>query len=254
MQRVTLHEANTERLFGTRDENLRNMTTNGSLAEPESAAAFSRIAFIPELPAVCETADLIIEAVFEELALKHSLFRELEARARPNAILASNTSALPITEIAGAVTCADRVIGLHFMNPATTMRGVEIIRGQRTSDTTFDTAVAFVETLDKTPIFAVDHAGFIVSRLVNVLMNEAVKMVQEGNRPEDIDTAMKLCAGHPMGPCQLVDLIGTEIVVHGMETMARNLGEHYSPHPLLKKQVAAGRLGRKAGRGFYTYK
>ena len=139
------------------------------------------------------------------------------------------------------------------VNPVSTMQGVEIIRGQRTSDHTFETAVTFIENLGKTPIYAVDNAGFIVSRLVNVLMNEAVKMVQEGNRPEDVDNAMKLCAGHPMGPCQLVDLIGAEIVMHGMETMARDLGHQYSPHPLLKKQVGAGLLGRKAGKGFYDY-
>ena len=237
----------------TIDGNLRKMTHTGALTEPERAAALSRIEFADGLQRVCEGSHLIVEAVFEELTLKHALFRELETRAGQDTILASNTSALPITEIAGAVTCGERVIGMHFMNPATTMQGVEIIRGQRTSDSTFETSVAFVKALGKTPIFAVDNAGFIVSRLVNVLMNEAVRMVGEGNRPEDIDTAMRLCAGHPMGPCQLVDLIGTEIVVHGMETMARDLGESYSPHPLLKKHVAAGLLGRKAGKGFYSY-
>ena len=110
-----------------------------------------------------------------------------------------------------------------------------------------------MKRIGKEPIIAIDYAGFIVSRLVDVLMNEAVKMVEEGNRPEDIDRAMELCAGHPMGPCKLLDLVGAEIAMHGMETMQRDLGEHYKPHPLLKKRVLAGLLGKKTGQGFYKY-
>jgi 3-hydroxybutyryl-CoA dehydrogenase len=160
---------------------------------------------------------------------------------------------LPITEIASKTGRGDKIIGIHFMNPVPLMKGVEIIRGQLTTNDTFETAVHYVRKLGKEPIEAVDYAGFIVSRLVDVLMNEAVKMVQEGNRPEDIDNAMKLCAGHPMGPCQLLDLVGAEIALHGMETMARDFGEQYKPHPLLKKRVLAGLLGKKTGRGFYDY-
>jgi 3-hydroxybutyryl-CoA dehydrogenase len=191
--------------------------------------------------------------VFEDLAVKHELFEKMENIAQPDAILASNTSAIPITEIASVSSRGDKIIGIHFMNPVPLMKGVEIIRGQLTSDETFEAALNYIRSLGKEPIAAVDYAGFIVSRLVDVLMNEAVKMVQEGNRPEDIDKAMELCAGHPMGPCKLLDLVGAEIAMHGMETMARDFGDGYKPHPLLKKRVLAGLLGRKSGRGFYDY-
>jgi 3-hydroxybutyryl-CoA dehydrogenase len=133
------------------------------------------------------------------------------------------------------------------------MKGVEIIRGQRTSNETFEAARDYVVRLGKEPIEAIDFAGFIVSRLLDVLMNETIKLVQEGNRPEDIDKAMELCAGHPMGPCKLLDLVGAEIAMHGMETMERDMGPAYKPHPLLKKRVLAGLLGKKTGQGFYKY-
>ncbi len=216
-------------------------------------AALVNIKCTADLKEAVENADLVIEAVFENLEIKQALFKKLETLSRPDAILASNTSALPITEIASVTGRGENIIGIHFMNPVPLMKGVEIIRGQLTSDDTFETAMAYLRKIGKEPIEAVDYAGFIVSRLLDVLMNEAVKMVQEGNRPEDIDKAMKLCAGHPMGPCQLLDLVGAEIAMHGMETMARDFGDQYKPHPLLKKRVLAGLLGKKTGRGFYDY-
>ena len=145
-------------------------------------------------------------------------------------------------------------MGIHFMNPVPLMKGVEVIRGQLTSDETMGLTMGYIEKLGKDPAVAVDYAGFIVSRLLDVLMNEAVQLVQEGNLPEDIDKAMRLCAGHPMGPCTLLDLVGAEIAMHGMETMARDFGDKYKPHPLLKKRVQAGLLGKKSGQGFYKYK
>jgi 3-hydroxybutyryl-CoA dehydrogenase len=232
---------------------LEKLAAKGKITPEQVDAAVAGIKFTADLNRAAKNADLVIEAVFENLEIKQELFKKLETLCRPDAILASNTSALPITEIASATGRGEKIIGIHFMNPVPLMKGVEIIRGQLTSDDTFETAMAYVRKIGKEPIEAVDYAGFIVSRLLDVLMNEAVKMVQEGNRPEDIDKAMKLCAGHPMGPCQLLDLVGAEIAMHGMETMARDFGDQYKPHPLLRKRVLAGLLGKKTGRGFYDY-
>jgi 3-hydroxybutyryl-CoA dehydrogenase len=232
---------------------LEKFASKGKIKPEEVEAALSRIQYTTDLKKACENADLIVEAVFENLAIKHELFQKLNELSKPEAILASNTSALPITEIASVTDRGHNFIGIHFMNPVALMKGVEIIRGQLTSDETLNPVMEYIKNLGKEPIAAVDYAGFIVSRLLDVLMNEAVKMVQEGNRPEDIDKAMEMCAGHPMGPCKLLDLVGAEIAMHGMETMARDFGDQYKPHPLLKKRVLAGLLGRKSGRGFYEY-
>ena len=235
------------------EKSLSKFASKGKIAEADMEAALGRIQYVTDLEEACRDTDLIIEAIFENLDLKHETFKKIDAIAKPEAILASNTSALPITEIASVTGRGDKFIGLHFMNPVPLMKGLEIIRGQLTSDDTFEACWAFAKNLGKDPVEAVDFAGFIVSRLLDVLMNEAVKMVQEGNRPEDIDRAMELCAGHPMGPCKLLDLVGAEIAMHGMETMARDFGDQYKPHPLLKKRVLAGLLGRKTGLGFYDY-
>jgi 3-hydroxybutyryl-CoA dehydrogenase len=232
---------------------LGKLADKGKITPEQVEAALANIKFTADLKEAVENADLVIEAVFENLEIKQELFKKLETLSKPDAILASNTSALPITEIASVTGRGENIIGIHFMNPVPLMKGVEIIRGQLTSDATFEAAMAYLRKIGKEPIEAVDYAGFIVSRLLDVLMNEAVKMVQEGNRPEDIDKAMKLCAGHPMGPCQLLDLVGAEIAMHGMETMARDFGDQYRPHPMLKKRVLAGLLGKKSGRGFYDY-
>ena len=232
---------------------LGKLVQKGKLTSEEAAASLSRVKTSDSFSeSVCD-ADLVIEAVFENLELKQTIFKDLEKYCKPTAILGSNTSALPITEIASVTNSGSRLIGIHFMNPVPLMKGVEIIRGQLTSDETVAATTDYVKRIGKEPIIAIDYAGFIVSRLLDVLMNETIKMVQEGNRPEDIDRAMELCAGHPMGPCKLLDLVGAEIAMHGMETMTRDLGEYYRPHPLLKKRVLAGLLGKKTGQGFYKY-
>jgi len=233
---------------------LGKLASKGKMTEEQVEATLSNLVFCNELEQAVDESDLIVEAVFENLGIKREIFKKLNEIAGSDTILASNTSALPITEIAGATTRAAKCIGIHFMNPVPLMKGIEIIRGQLTSDETFEAARSYVLKLGKEPIEAVDYAGFIVSRLLDVLMNEAVKMVQEGNRPEDIDKAMELCAGHPMGPCRLLDLVGAEIAMHGMETMERDMGPAYKPHPLLKKRVLAGLLGKKSGKGFYDYR
>jgi 3-hydroxybutyryl-CoA dehydrogenase len=253
---VAIHDIHDEMLRKAKTgiaASLKKFVAKGKITQENADAALARIHATTQLEEAAENADMVIEAVFENLAIKHALFKKLDACAQPEAILASNTSALPITEIASATRRGARFVGIHFMNPVPLMKGVEVIRGQLTSEDTFAAAMQYVRSLGKEPIAAVDYAGFIVSRLLDVLMNEAVKMVQEGNRPEDIDKAMELCAGHPMGPCRLLDLVGAEIAMHGMETMARDFGDHYKPHPLLKKRVLAGLLGRKSGAGFYSY-
>ncbi|MFZ0927731.1 MAG: 3-hydroxyacyl-CoA dehydrogenase family protein [Syntrophobacteraceae bacterium] len=232
---------------------LGKLASKGKMTQEQVEETLSKIEFCKELEQAADGSDLIIEAVFENLAIKHEIFRKLDRMAGPDTILASNTSALPITEITGVTNRAEKCVGIHFMNPVPLMKGVEIIRGQLTSDETFEAARDYVVKLGKEPIEAIDFAGFIVSRLLDVLMNETIKLVQEGNRPEDIDKAMELCAGHPMGPCKLLDLVGAEIAMHGMETMERDMGPAYKPHPLLKKRVLAGLLGKKTGQGFYKY-
>jgi 3-hydroxybutyryl-CoA dehydrogenase len=235
------------------DGGLSKLVQKGKLVSEKVESILSRIKTSDLLDESVRNADLVIEAAFESLELKQKIFKDLEKYCKPSAILGSNTSALPITEIASVTNSGNRLIGIHFMNPVPLMKGVEIIRGQLTSDETVEMTTEYVKSLGKEPIFAIDYAGFIVSRLLDVLMNEVVKMVQEGNRPEDIDRAMELCAGHPMGPCKLLDLVGAEIAMHGMETMERDFGERYKPHPLLKKRVLAGLLGKKTGQGFYKY-
>lgn len=232
---------------------LEKLVGKGKMTQEQAGRTLGNIEFCSEIEQVAEKSDLIVEAVFEDLRIKRDIFSRLNDIARPETILASNTSALPITEIASATSRGEKCIGIHFMNPVPLMKGVEIIRGQLTSEETFETAVEYVRKLGKEPIEAVDYAGFIVSRLLDVLMNEAIKMVQEGNSPENIDKAMEICAGHPMGPCKLLDLVGAEIAMRGMETMERDMGPAYKPHPMLKKRVLAGLLGKKTGRGFYEY-
>jgi 3-hydroxybutyryl-CoA dehydrogenase len=242
-----------DRARATIEKNFGRMMEKQKITEREMKEAVSRIEFTTDLDNACRSADLLVEAVFENLEMKHKIFKEFDRLCKHEAIIGSNTSALPITEIASVTKRGDRIIGIHFMNPVPLMKGVEIIRGQLTSVETLDTALAYIKKIGKEPIMAVDYAGFIVSRLLDVLLNEVVKLVQEGNNPEDIDKAMMLCAGHPMGPCRLLDLVGAEIAMHGMETMERDFGEFYKPHPLLKKRVLAGLLGQKTGRGFYDY-
>lgn len=236
------------------EKSLGKLVSKEKMAESEMDATLIRIRFTTDLEEACKEADLIIEAVFENLEAKHGVFKKFEGLCKPEAILSSNTSALPITEIASVTNRGDKIIGIHFMNPVLLMKGVEIIRGQLTSDETMETSLEYIKKLGKESMKAVDYAGFIVSRLLDVLFNETIKLVEEGNKPEDIDKAMELCAGHPMGPCRLLDLVGAEIAMHGMETMERDFGDKYKPHPLLKKRVLAGLLGRKTGSGFYEYK
>ena len=199
-------------------------------------------------------ADLVIEAVYENLAVKKEAFRKLDAIAKAGAILASNTSGLSITEISAVTKRPDKVLGLHFFYPAPRMKLVEMVRGLATSDETYQRARRFVDAAGKTAILAQDYPGFIVNRILLPMINEAVFCVMEGAKPEDVDAGMKLGCNHPMGPLELADFVGIDVCLATITGLYENLRDSkYRPCPLFVKMVEAGWLGRKSGRGFYRY-
>jgi 3-hydroxybutyryl-CoA dehydrogenase len=199
--------------------------------------------------------DLVIEAIVEELDAKLELFRELEGIVRRDAILATNTSALSVTEIAASVSTPERVIGMHFFNPAPLMPLVEIVRAELSSDEAVEAAFAVAERLGKRPIRCNDTPGFVVNRVLIPLLNDCLRVLDEARvTPEDLDTAMTAGAGWPMGPCTLVDLVGIDVHVHASDALYEKLREpRMAPPPRIVAMRNAGLLGRKSGRGFYTY-
>jgi len=234
------------------DKSLQRMVEKGKMKAEEKSTILSRIRPVTDIKEA-KGADLAIEAVFEDLEMKKNVFKELDAVCLPHALLASNTSALPIAAMAAATKRPEKVLGLHFMNPVPVMRGVEIIRAITTSNETMAVGREYLTKLGKEICEAVDYAGFIVSRVLDAMLNEAVKCVMDGNKPEEIDKAMKICCNFPMGPLELIDLAGVDIVLHGLETMEKDFGDRYNPAPLLRQLVRAGHLGRKTKRGFYNY-
>jgi len=226
----------------------------GKMKKEEADAILGRIHGTVDM-APLRDVDFVVEAAIENKALKTALFKELDGLCRPDVILASNTSSISITEIAGATKRPDKVIGMHFMNPVPVMKLVEIIRGYSTSDDTYAAVRDLAVRLGKTPAEVNDFPGFVSNRVLMPMINEAIYCLMEGvgNR-ESIDTVMKLGANHPMGPLELADLIGLDTVLAIMNVLHEGLGDDkYRPCPLLIKMVAAGKLGRKSGEGFYKY-
>jgi 3-hydroxybutyryl-CoA dehydrogenase len=235
-------------------KNLDRQVKKGSIADADKAAILSRVSTATSTDAV-KGAVLVIEAATENRDLKFRIFGDLDAKADAGAVLATNTSSISITEIAARTKRPELVIGMHFMNPVPVMQLVEIIRGLATSDETTARTVAWSRAVGKTPVEVNDYPGFVANRILMPMINEAISCVMEGvGTPEAIDTVMKLGMNHPMGPLALADFIGLDTCLAILEVLHGGLGDpKYRPSPLLRKYVAAGWLGRKSGRGFYSY-
>jgi 3-hydroxybutyryl-CoA dehydrogenase len=254
---VTMIDVSADALAKARttiEKNLDRQVKKGSIDDAAKATALGNLATATSLDATRDAA-LVVEAATENVDLKFRIFQELDAKAAPGAILASNTSSIAITEIAARTKRPEQVIGMHFMNPVPVMQLVEVIRGLATSDATTATVLDLSRRLGKTPVEVNDYPGFVANRILMPMINEAVYCVMEGvGTPEAIDTVMKLGMNHPMGPLTLADFIGLDVCLAILNVLHTELGDpKYRPCPLLRKYVDAGWLGRKSGRGFYEY-
>ena len=236
-------------------ESLGRFAAKGKISEADAEAALSRITTTTDLDAIAD-ADVVVEAIYEKVEAKHEVFRALDKICKPGAVLGTNTSAIPITHIATATARPESVVGIHFFSPVPMMKLVELVRGYQTSDETLATARNFAEEVGKTCVEVNrDVAGFVSNRLFSALLIEAIKLVESGVvSAADLDTVMKLGFGHAMGPLATVDLTGLDVMLHAASNIYHDTGdEKFFPPELLQRMVTAGDLGRKTGKGFYTY-
>jgi 3-hydroxybutyryl-CoA dehydrogenase len=252
---VDLNQDLLKKAFSSIEKNLdRFFVSKNKISKEDAKNISNRIKLILNRDEAIKDMELIIEAVFEDMSLKQKLIAELDSKCHKDVILASNTSSLSITDIASKSKHQERILGIHFFNPAPVMKLIELIKGKKTSDEIFETAKNFSKSLDKTIVVVKDSPGFVTTRLIYMLCNEAVNLKKEGiASAEDIDVACKLAFNFPMGPLELSDLVGNDIYLHIGEYLEKEFGEKYKPSRLLKKMVDDNFLGRKTKKGFYDY-
>lgn len=252
---IDISEASLEKGMSTIGRNLDRMVAKGSIDEAGKEATLNAITTFTSLEEGVKNADLVVEAATENETLKLNIFKDLDTLCNPDTILATNTSSISITKIATATTRADKVIGMHFMNPVPIMKLVEVIRGYNTSDEVTQTIMALSEKLNKVPVEANDYPGFVANRILMPMINEAIETLYNGVAGvKEIDTVMKLGMAHPMGPLQLADFIGLDVCLSILNVLYDGFkNPKYAPCPLLVNMVMAGKLGVKSGEGFYDY-
>ena len=236
------------------DDYVERNLSRGHINKEQASKIHSNVKGTVDFAKACHNADLVVEAVFEDPQIKEQVFATLDKVCPKNTILASNTSSISISKIASATRRPEKVLGLHFFNPVPTMKLVELIKGERTSPDAVKAATSFVETLGKTVVQSADKTGFIVNRALMPFINESVKLLEENVATrDDIDKAFLLGTNHPMGPLQLADFIGIDVVLSTLKVLEAEFGKTFTPTPLLEQMVKEGKLGRKTRRGFYDY-